>query len=400
MNKNKIFSGILLFLIIIIISCSINEKVRVNIIGYPKLDSFEIKLNKKSKLLIDNKNIISNKLLIKPDSQTIILNNSNKIPFKKIKITSNGIITFISNYGDQQYKGDFLISSSNDSIQIINIIGIDDYFASVLGSEMGESFSEEALKAQAIAIRTYYYSRKKEYKNEPYDINNADGRDIVYRGDSFASGKMYEIMKKISNQFLLDEKNKLTLPLFHSTSGGIILKDKVLKSNINENITDPVLLYDHDDYGIPLSINSPYYYFIEKINENHIKNMILPIIKIDKIIDINLIYFNKTNCVNFIGFVDQNNNNHFLKAYKFLSLAQREGFNDLRSIQFKINKAGDYYFFKGEGFGHLCGMSQYSAEQLAKKGYTYIEILKKYYPEYRVAEKRHCLFSANIFYDN
>lgn len=383
MSKKNILLIILLFFIIIL-SCEINEKVRVNIIGYPKLDIFEISLNKNSKLYIDNKNIIPVKLIIKPDSQTIILNNSKKISFKKIKIISNGIITFASIYGNQEYKGDFLISSSNDSIQIINIIGIDDYLASVLGSEMGGGFSDETLKAQAIAIRTYYYSRKKEYKNEPYDINNADGRDIVYRGSTFATNKMYEIMENVKDIFLVDKKNKLTLPLFHSTSGGVILKDQVLKSDINENIEDPVLLYDLDKNRIPFSINSPYFYFSEKIDENEIKKIILPIIKIDEILNINLKYFNKTNCVNFIGFVDQNNNIHWLKAYKFLSLAQRCGYNNLRSIQFKINKVENYYYFKGEGFGHLCGMSQYSAEQLAKNGYTYKEILKKYYPEYEI----------------
>lgn len=44
----------------------------------------------------------------------------------------------------------------------MNIIPIDDYLASVLGSEeMGMSFSDETLKALSIAIRTYYYKCKK-----------------------------------------------------------------------------------------------------------------------------------------------------------------------------------------------------------------------------------------------
>lgn len=387
MNNKKI-SSIFLLLFIVFLSCRINEKARVNIIGYPKLDSFGILLNENSKLYIDNKNIILEKLLIEPDSQNIILSKSKKISFKKIKIISNGIIIFDSIYGDQEYKGDFLISSGKNTIQIINIIGIDDYFASVLGSEMGESFSDEALKALGIAIRTYYYSRKKEYKNESYDINNADGRDIVYRGSSFATNKMYKIMGNVKDLFLVGEKGKLTLPLFHSTSGGIILKDQVMKSDMNENIDDPILLYDLDENGIPLSINSPYFYFFERISENEIKKIISPVIKLDKITDINLKYFNKTNCINFINFIDQNNNNHLLKAYKFLSLAQRQGYNNLRSIQFKINRSGDYYYFKGKGFGHLCGISQYSAEQLAKKGYTYKEILLRYYPEYKIKKMR------------
>ena len=65
-------------------------------------------------------------------------------------------------------------------------------------------------------------------------------------------------------------------------------------------------------------------------------------------------------------------------------MAQRHGINDLQSIQFNIEKIGDNYFFTGRGFGHFCGMSQYSAEELAKNGYNYEQILKKYYPDYKI----------------
>ena len=52
----------------------------------------------------------------------------------------------------------------------------------------------------------------------------------------------------------------------------------------------------------------------------------------------------------------------------------------LRSANFTVKKEADTYIFNVVGYGHGVGMSQHGANEYAKNGLNYTDILKKYYP--------------------
>ena len=52
----------------------------------------------------------------------------------------------------------------------------------------------------------------------------------------------------------------------------------------------------------------------------------------------------------------------------------------LPSAFFKVKKAGNIFKIIGGGYGHGIGMSQNGANEMAKKGKNYQEILKMFYP--------------------
>ncbi|NCC57999.1 MAG: stage II sporulation protein D, partial [Synergistales bacterium] len=52
---------------------------------------------------------------------------------------------------------------------------------------------------------------------------------------------------------------------------------------------------------------------------------------------------------------------------------------EIKSVLTSIEKSGDAFIFKGKGYGHGVGMSQYGANVLAKEGKSYEEILAWYY---------------------
>jgi stage II sporulation protein D len=376
---------ILIFMIFIISNfiLSSDEKVRINLYHYSKINNFEIRLNPDTVVTVDNKKIQSNIIKIFNNEKKIVIDNSNLKMFKQIRIISNGNISLISSSGTVLYNETLFINNDNIKFTIINEVGQKNYFASVLGAEMGDGFSNEALKAIAVAVRTYFYKKKSINKNNNiFDINNADGVDMVYKGPMPATAKMHKAFYETNDLYLVDQNDKLILPLFHSTSGGIILKDIVLNSGINDFIEDPVLLKDVDDKNSPLSIDSPYFKYDLYLDPDDIIDIISAKFKINKLIDVKLKYFNKTSCVDYMGFVSYNDQIFWLKGYDFVSFAQKKGFYNLRSIQFSMEKTNSRYFIKGQGFGHLCGISQYSAEKLAEKGFTYLQIIKKYYPGY------------------
>jgi peptidoglycan hydrolase-like amidase len=372
-----------------------NSTVRVNIIGYANLDEFTIIPPEESILKINGKSVRCSNIRIFPGEVKALCDSKMTVNLGSIEIKSDGTTVLNSFAGGQEYRGDFFIGKKDGRMMILNTVGIDDYFASVLGSEMGGGFSDETLKSCAIAIRTYYYKRKRDYAREGYDINNADGIDMVYRGSAFATERMYRAFADTENLFLVDGKNSLALPLFHSTSGGVILKDIAMKSGFDDDIADPVLLTDTDGMNKPLSSDSPFFKFNCSIDEAGIIRIISPEIMTDSISCIVLKYFKGTGCVDFIGFEGNDGMIRWMKAYLFVSLCQKKGFHEIRSIQFSVEKSGNIFYFRGNGFGHLCGMSQYSAETLARKGFTYRRILKMYYPEY--ALKRKNVFFGTVF---
>lgn len=372
-------------------ACDKPAYVRVNIIGYPKLKYFRIKVGSDSDIRLNGKKLVAAELTVIPPDRLLIDGSSKDYIIEELLVESKEQIIFTSLHGEQGYSGSFRIFPQKGELQVINRVTREHYFASVLGSEMGGSFSDETLKAQAIAVRTYYYRRKSLYSSGDYDINNADGRDMVYRGAAFATERMHRVMEETEGLYLLEENGRLALPLFHSTSGGVILKDRVMSSKRGEADLAAVALKDSDEQGRAYGADSPYYSFEAVISEDDLEKIARAMTGLKRLKEIKLDYIEGTDCVDFIGFVDSNDDVHWVKAYRFLSQAQRRGEYDLRSIQFRLSRGPGFYRFKGEGFGHLCGMSQYSAEALAQRGAKWHELLTRYYPEYKV-KRIHPLF--------
>ena len=72
--------------------------------------------------------------------------------------------------GSGLYEGDLQLDIAADVIRPILYIHIEDYLLGVVPFEMGDSFPREALKAQAIAARTY--ARRKRRSSDAYDVED------------------------------------------------------------------------------------------------------------------------------------------------------------------------------------------------------------------------------------
>lgn len=355
-----------------------SETGRVFLSGYTRLTDFDVFLMR-DELFIDEKKIKTKRIRVNCIDKTIIADNKKVYKIKNIKYSDNENRGFALDciHGMQKYSGDFLLFEKDDKLYLINYIETNALLSSILGSEAGDSFSEEALKAMSIAMRTYYYYKKESNQSNSFDIDGADGRDIVYRGKNYATPKSNKITNMTKNMVLTDINGEIICPLYHSTSSGIILKDEVLTSTIDNSPIEPLLMVDEEN-GIILPSISNYYNFKEKIPENIVYNALG--ITDENRGKIKIRYFNNTKCVDFIGVTLNNGSILWTKGYKFISNCQRAGFYNLRSIQFDFTIENGMFYFKGKGFGHLCGMSQWSAENLARHGYKYDYILKKYYP--------------------
>lgn len=134
----------------------------------------------------------------------------------KIQITN-----FKRNYGYPSYRGEFEITlaSTDGKLNVINEVDMEDYLKQVVPSEMPSSFGFEALKAQAVAARTYalsdYFSNRYAAKGFHVDdstlsqvYNNSAENALTNQAVNETKGK---IMK--SNGVIVDAR-------YYSTSGG------------------------------------------------------------------------------------------------------------------------------------------------------------------------------------
>jgi len=118
--------------------------------------------------------------------------------------------------GQKRFSGKLNLFVYDSEILVVNVLGIEKYLSSVVGSEMPTKWPIEALKAQAIASRTYALKQK---GNNLFDIDSTQ-KNQVYNGLESRNYKTIRAVKS-TRSLVLTYKNKLINALFHSSSGGM-----------------------------------------------------------------------------------------------------------------------------------------------------------------------------------
>jgi len=160
-------------------------------------------------LTLKNEN---NRIIISFDkNKEKIYNLKNKDTFEVKSLDRRGIWV-----GQKRYAGKIKIFVHDNEILVVNVIGIEKYLSSVVGSEMPAKWPLEALKAQAIASRTYALKQK---GNAIYNIDSTN-KNQVYKG---LEARTYKTTKAVNStrSLVLTYKNKLINALFHSSSAGM-----------------------------------------------------------------------------------------------------------------------------------------------------------------------------------
>ena len=124
-------------------------------------------------------------------------------------------------FGDAQYRGHLLVrATGRGTLHVVNRVFLEDYLKGVVPSEMGpRQFDEvEALKAQAVAARSYALRRKGDFAAEGYDLC-ATPRCQVYGGVAVEQQLSSRAVDETAGQVLL-WKGRVAEGLFTSTCGG------------------------------------------------------------------------------------------------------------------------------------------------------------------------------------
>ena len=118
--------------------------------------------------------------------------------------------------GGLAYRGRLEVALSAKKLTAINLVGLEDYLAGVVPREMPAAWPAEALKAQAVAARSYALAHR--LVGKPFDLY-ADVRSQVYGGIAAEDLRATAAIKATAGRVLLYD-GKPVDALFHSTSGG------------------------------------------------------------------------------------------------------------------------------------------------------------------------------------
>lgn len=267
------------------------------------------------------------------------------------------------------------ISVYNTKEDRVMYMSLEEYIKCVVASEMPALYEIEALKAQAIAARTFVYKRISE--------NNLDSHKGAVVCTDFRHCQAYLDKDEILAKWGDDDKNnwqkistavedtsgkvicykdELILPVFHSNS-----VDKTESSGEIWSCVDIPYLRSVKSFG--KDIVTSMQLTVDEFRERLIKNY--PDVKFsdDVFSDIKGIERNESNRVRFVkisGIV--------IKGEKF-----REIFS-LKSTNFKIVNIGNNKLrIESYGSGHGVGLCQVGANEMAKVGKRYDDIIRHYY---------------------
>ncbi len=117
---------------------------------------------------------------------------------------------------DRRFRGRLQIRPQGSGLQAINYIGVESYLSSVVGSEMPAAWPQAALRAQAVAARTYALSKRK--PSAPFDLK-ATVASQVYKGVEAETASTRQAVASTRSQVLM-HGSQLINAVFHSSSGG------------------------------------------------------------------------------------------------------------------------------------------------------------------------------------
>jgi len=254
----------------------------------------------------------------------------------------------------------------------IDNVPFEQYIIGVLAGEMPVSFDLEALKAQAVASRSYVMKKMAYNKDNDYDVvdtvDNQVYLDTNYLKEAWKD-KYTEYINKLKTAVLetkgeyLEYNNEVVEAFFFSTSAGF--------TENSEDIFGKKLNYlrsvdsNWDSEVSPLFNSNNYFTLNDFCNK-------LSINCTNKI-NINIINTTSTGRIKKIKINDKT----------FEGSKVRELLN-LKSTFFSISQDASNITVTTKGYGHGVGMSQYGALAMAKKGYKYDQILKYYYQDVEI----------------
>jgi stage II sporulation protein D len=309
-------------------------------------------------------------------SQAPILNK------KSTLLASVSSPTGFVNWGSKKYQGELrLVSSGKKNCDLVNLVSLETYLSSLLNKEMRADWPIEALKAQAIAARSYAVNKMQATEagvnvdELPYHLESSE-KDQVSGTFQDMTPKTDRAVRDTFGEILTNDKAQVVEAFYHSKCGGKTLTPDQVWQNYKEGYA---------------SVNCPFCHgkgkktWIQKIPKWQFARYL------DQVLNRYYGENTKTDPENLSVVMDAKDTNqlkiyrgtklHFIKKAMMRNMMGREL---LPSNLYALEDLGGKIQIHGEGYGHGVGLCQLGALELAQRGYSYREILQYYFPGFTI----------------
>ncbi len=318
-----------------------------------------------------------NTLVIEPLSAGLRVNGRH-LPFQKVfvKARRGGLTLSIrqsSGTGSNSKKnrqwslrGGVDLQSKNSKLLVVNQVDVEAYVAGVVTGEINRSWHPEALKAQAVAARTYVLYKKMMNQQQPYDVVSSV-QDQVYQGQAQVNSSVKSAIRHTKGKVITFNRHPI-LAAYSSTAAG--------------PTEDASYVWDVDvpylkGVECPFDDQSPRYRWRAEVPlETLERKFRASDYAVGAIATITP--FSQTPS----GRIDQIRILHsrgelILRGQDFRRVA---GYSTVHSTQFEIESIGRDLVLVGKGAGHGVGLCQWGMKEMAELGYSYEAIVRYYYP--------------------
>jgi len=283
---------------------------------------------------------------------------------RPVRIRASG--EFIQANG-KSYRGWVeLRKKANGLLLVVNELDIEDYLRGVLASEVPAGWEYEALKAQAVAARTYALYQKRMAGHRYYHIvSSVNGQ--VYEGSKRERLRESQAVTD-TRGLILVYRGEIIPAFYHSSCGGQ-----------TENAEEL--------WGI----DAPYLKGVacecQRISQHGIWEKRIDLAQIVHALGRQGFHVNDILGMSMQGitpagrvkavFIRSSQGSLLVPAE---SLRAAIGNSTIPSVFFELEIDGSEAVFSGRGSGHGVGLCQWGAEEMAERGLDYQTILSHYYP--------------------
>lgn len=296
----------------------------------------------------------SNKVSLAMLGDTLLVEGT-AAPTRALRFRSGEAGDGVISVNGTRVRGDVVVVFGKSQLAAVNVIALEDYLVGVIGSEMPKSFPTEALKAQAIAARTYALNKKLEQYGQPYHLGSSVISQ-VYKGLDVEDPRTRDAVEATRGLVMTWQLQPIEA-YFHSSCGGRT-----------------------ESGGEALGRDLPYLQAVDcpcgRLPTSHwTLNLKQADLKSFGAVKAGAIKVQGRSATGRARRVEVG-----ARSLDAVTFRERIGYMKLKSLHFEIEKSGDGWKVEGNGFGHGAGLCQWGARVYAEKGWDYRKILQHYYP--------------------
>jgi stage II sporulation protein D len=271
-------------------------------------------------------------------------------------------------------------------------VKFEDYVRGVVAAEGSMETEPDALKALAIAVRTYALKNLGRHARDGYDFCNSTHceryRSVDLESGGYVSPLILDAVEATQGEILRDQNNELADSYFSASCGGATANMTTLWGGSSP----PYLRGVRDEYCASEAHAS----WTDTISQTQLLKALQtdPRTNVgERLLNVSVLRTDASGRAELIAL--EGNRRVTIKGWDFKIIVGRAlGWNLLKSSHFEITRSGSNFIFRGRGFGHGLGLCQEGAHVMAERGANYRQILTKYFPSTHVANSGSGLISA------